>query len=77
MLNLYRKNVSFPQNFYAPVGPSGKEEGPWLFDISMNIDRPKLVISSEPFFAFLNPEGKHKELFFSKSTTDVIVRQAS
>ena len=48
MLNLYPKNVSFPQNVYLPVGPTGNEEGPWLFDISVNMDRPTY---SEPFFA--------------------------
>ena len=52
MLNLYCKNESFAQNFYSPGGPTVKEEGPWLFDISVNMDRPKLVISSEPFFVF-------------------------
>ena len=47
-LNLYHKNVSFPQSVYSPVGPTVKEEGLWLFKISMNVDRLKLVISSEP-----------------------------
>ena len=46
-LNLYHKNVSFPQSVYLPVGSTGKEEGLWLFNISVNVDRLKLVISSE------------------------------
>ena len=36
----------------ACIGPTVKEEGPWLFDISVIMDRPKLVISSEPCPAF-------------------------
>ena len=37
-LNLYHKNVSFPQSVYLSLGPT--EEGLWLFNISVNMDRP-------------------------------------
>ena len=42
----------FSTNFYSLRGPKDTEEDPWLFNISVNMDRPKLVISSEPFFEF-------------------------
>lgn len=42
----------FSTNFYSLRGPTDTEEDPWLFNISVNMDMLKLVISSEPFFEF-------------------------
>ena len=55
-LNLYYKNVSFPQSVYLSLGPT--EEGLWLFNISVNMDRP--IIGHLQWA--ISPEGKHKEL---------------